>query len=206
MCDSFSPCSSYVRKPKAKNAFPVMRKRNWPMMFPLLKSRPNTTGNCQCERLCWSLGQETSNQNIHSAKYCDWGDNVIAQYVWPERMIWTYSIDLWFLHWMHGQPGHNTRLHARLSPSFLSMCAWMTLQLNVAFIRKGVLGHWCAWLILWRVIGGCLYNQALADVRSTGAGSKCLYCISHKFIFLYISCSKMFSYSCNIILVSRSTR
>ena len=23
---------------------------------------------------------------------------------------------------------------------------------------------------------GCLYNQAFADVRSTGAGIKCLYC------------------------------
>ena len=28
----------------------------------------------------------------------------------------------------------------------------------------------------WHVIHGVLYNQALADVRSTGAGTKCLYC------------------------------
>ena len=27
-----------------------------------------------------------------------------------------------------------------------------------------------------KVIHGCLYNQALADVRSTGAGIKSLYC------------------------------
>ena len=33
-------------------------------------------------------------------------------------------------------------------------------------------------LFSWHVINGCLYNQALADVRSTGAGIKCLYCMS----------------------------
>ena len=36
-------------------------------------------------------------------------------------------------------------------------------------------GHWCAWLIIWHIIYGCLYNQAIAHVRSTGAGIKCLY-------------------------------
>ena len=30
------------------------------------------------------------------------------------------------------------------------------------------------------VIHGCLYNQAMADIRSTGAGIKCLYCTSYK--------------------------
>ena len=30
-------------------------------------------------------------------------------------------------------------------------------------------------LFSWHVIYGCLYNQSLADVRSTGAGIKCLY-------------------------------
>ena len=39
-------------------------------------------------------------------------------------------------------------------------------------------GDWCAWLIFWHVIHGCLHNQAPADVRSTSAGVKCLYCIS----------------------------
>ena len=37
-------------------------------------------------------------------------------------------------------------------------------------------GHWCFWVIFWDVIHRCLYNQALADDRSTGAGLKCLYC------------------------------
>ena len=35
---------------------------------------------------------------------------------------------------MRGQPGHNTRLHARLPRGFLGMKAWMTSQLNVALI------------------------------------------------------------------------
>ena len=37
----------------------------------------------------------------------------------------------------------------------------------------GVLG-----LFFLHVIHGCLYNQALAEFRSTGAGTKCLYCYS----------------------------
>ena len=37
---------------------------------------------------------------------------------------------------MFGQPGHNTQPHARLPSSFLGMDVWMTLQLNVALIRK----------------------------------------------------------------------
>ena len=36
-----------------------------------------------------------------------------------------------------------------------------------------VLGLFC-----WHAIHGCLYNQALADVRSTGVGIKCRYCRS----------------------------
>ena len=36
---------------------------------------------------------------------------------------------------MRGQPGHSTRPHARLPPSFLGMDAWMTSQLDVALIR-----------------------------------------------------------------------
>ena len=38
-------------------------------------------------------------------------------------------------------------------------------------------GHCCAWLIFRHVIHVCVYNQALADARSTDAGIKCLYCI-----------------------------
>ena len=32
---------------------------------------------------------------------------------------------------MRGQPGHSTRLHARLPHSFLGMDAWMNSKLNV---------------------------------------------------------------------------
>ena len=37
---------------------------------------------------------------------------------------------------MRGQPAHNTRPQARLTPSFLAMNAWMTSQLNAALICK----------------------------------------------------------------------
>ena len=37
---------------------------------------------------------------------------------------------------MRGQPGHNTRLHVRLPPSFRGMDAWMTSKLNVALVCK----------------------------------------------------------------------
>ena len=48
----------------------------------------------------------------------------------------------------------------------------MISQLNVAFIRK-------LWVIaVFGLFGwhGCLYNQAVADVRMTDAGIKCLFC------------------------------
>ena len=48
---------------------------------------------------------------------------------------------------MPGQPGHSTRPHARSPPSFQGMDAWMTSQLNVDFVTRATLGHWCAWLI-----------------------------------------------------------
>ena len=73
------------------------------------------------------------------------------------------------------QPGHNTRPHAQLSARFLGMDAWMTSQLNVVLIST-LLSHWFAWIIVWHVINMLLHNQALADVRSTGAGIKYLYC------------------------------
>ena len=37
---------------------------------------------------------------------------------------------------MCGQPGHNTRPHARLPQRFLCIDAWMTSQMNVALIHK----------------------------------------------------------------------
>ena len=61
--------------------------------------------------------------------------------------------------WTHGWPHNWTQL-------------WFT----------SYMGHWCAWLIFLHVILGYLYNQALADVRLTGAGIKCLYCIRRLWI------------------------
>ena len=37
---------------------------------------------------------------------------------------------------MRGQTGHNTRLHARFTPRFVGMNAWITSQLNVALFFK----------------------------------------------------------------------
>ena len=48
----------------------------------------------------------------------------------------------------------------------------MASQLNVALVY---VGHWCAWSNLLTFIHGSLYNRALADVRSTGAGINWLY-------------------------------
>ena len=65
---------------------------------------------------------------------------------------------------MYGHPGHNTQPHVRLPPSFLGMYALMTSLLTVPLTRN---------------IHGSLMsfdNQALADVWSTGAGIKYLYC------------------------------
>ena len=55
----------------------------------------------------------------------------------------------------------------------------MTLELNVALIHK--LYTWVTDvldLFFWHVIYRCVYNQALADVRSTGAGIKYIFCIT----------------------------
>ena len=48
------------------------------------------------------------------------------------------------------------------------------------------------WLFCWHVIHGCLYNQALADVRSTGSGITCLYCKVSCFRFTRIVMSILF--------------
>ena len=47
-------------------------------------------------------------------------------------------------------------------------------QLNVFLIGKQRDKLMC--LVIFDVVHGCLYNQALADVRSTGKGIKYLYC------------------------------
>ena len=76
---------------------------------------------------------------------------------------------------MRGQPEQNTRPHYRLPPSFLDMNARMNSQLNVALIRK-LWGSLMCLSYFCHATNGFLYNQALPDVRSTGAGIKCLNC------------------------------
>ena len=55
---------------------------------------------------------------------------------------------------MPGQPGQNTRPHAKLPPSFLDMDACATSQMDIVLVRKLL----CAWLI-FDVIRKCLYVQ-----------------------------------------------
>ena len=79
-----------------------------------------------------------------------------------------YNTDIKFLHYMHGQPEHNTRPHARLHPSFLP--TERSFDLQATWIND-VLG------LFFDVIHRCLYNRALPDVRSTGTGIKfCTVC------------------------------
>ena len=53
-------------------------------------------------------------------------------------------------------------------------------------------GHRCIWLIS-HITHECLYSQALVDVRSTGAGVKCLYCsfVCSSMYSLYIVVKKL---------------
>ena len=55
---------------------------------------------------------------------------------------------------------------------------------------------------------GCLYNQALAEVRWTGAGIKCLYCTQGVTnVIIYITkqyFEKYFSESCDICRAHKS--
>ena len=66
-------------------------------------------------------------------------------------------------------------IHTPLPPSFLAIGAWMTLRLKVALIHNATWVINVLGLLFWLVTHGCLFNRALADVRSTGAGIKCLY-------------------------------
>ena len=59
--------------------------------------------------------------------------------------------------------------------SWAWMNGWPHDRTNVALIRK-LRGSLMCLTYLWHVIHGCLSDQALADVRSTGEGIKCLYC------------------------------
>ena len=74
-----------------------------------------------------------------------------------------------------GSPG---RIHDRTpecSPIFLGMDVYMTSQLILALIRKlRVSSMYLDYFLTCYT--RCLYNQALPDVRSTGAGIKYLFC------------------------------
>ena len=76
---------------------------------------------------------------------------------------------------MRRQTGRNTRPHTQFPSSFLGMSARMTSQVNKVLIYKqrGPLMFVAYFLTYY---SWSLYKQALADVRSTGAGIKCLYC------------------------------
>ena len=91
---------------------------------------------------------------------------------------------------MRGQPGHNTRTDARSPLNFLSMYASTrprphnrTLFLLASYNVRGSL--MCLAPVFDMLSMHYFYNQTLADVRSTGAGIKCLYCICQQ----QMSCS-----------------
>ena len=99
---------------------------------------------------------------------------------------------------MCGQLRHNMKHHAQLPTDFLGMDAWMTSQLILALMRKLRGSLMClGYFFPLHVIHGCLYNQALADVKATSAGIKCLYCRK-----IIISPKKMLFVSCNRTLTN----
>ena len=74
-----------------------------------------------------------------------------------------------------------------MPPSFLKKDAWMTSQLNVTLVCKLRGSLVCLTYFVWHVIHGCLYSQALAGIRSTGARITCLYCRTFN-SFIYNFC------------------
>ena len=71
--------------------------------------------------------------------------------------------------------GRSGIIHDRMPDCQPVFWPWMTSQLNVVLIRKLRRSLMCL-TSFWHVINVFLYNQALADVRATGAGSNCVYC------------------------------
>ena len=74
---------------------------------------------------------------------------------------------------MPGLPRHNTRPHASLPQSFLCMD---DLKTERSFDSQAMWVIDALGFLFWHVVYECLYNQALADVRSTGAEIECLNC------------------------------
>ena len=70
---------------------------------------------------------------------------------------------------MPGHTGHNTRPHAQF-PGYGCMD---DLTTENSFNSQAT---WVIMSLIYLLDPGCLYNQALADVRSTGAGIRCVYC------------------------------
>ena len=81
-----------------------------------------------------------------------------------------------------GKPRHNAR---SIATQFLGMNAWMNSQMNVVLIRK-LCVSWMCLAYLFDIIQVRLYNQALADVQSTGTGIKCLQCMSSLAIQMFM--------------------
>ena len=98
---------------------------------------------------------------------------------------------------MPGQPGRNTRLHSRMLHNFLGMDAWMTSQMKVALIRKVRGSLMCLAYFFLTCYPLEFQNQALADVRSTGSGIKCLYC--KRYLIPQSNTSKNISFNINIL-------
>ena len=71
--------------------------------------------------------------------------------------------------------GHNTRPHTRLPQRFLGMDALVTSQLNVGLICK-LRGSLMCLAYFLTCYPWVFVQPGTADVRSTGAGIKCLYC------------------------------
>ena len=69
-------------------------------------------------------------------------------------------------------------IHERTPDCHPVSWAWMTSQLNLALIRK-LLGSLMCLAYCYDMLSTSLYDQAMADVRSTGAEIKCLYCMPH---------------------------
>ena len=86
-----------------------------------------------------------------------------------------YSAVIYFLHKMCGQTRHNTRSHARLPHSSMNMDALDNFKTECNFESQATWVIDVVGLFLRHDTDGCLYNQVLADIRSTGAGNKCLY-------------------------------
>ena len=62
---------------------------------------------------------------------------------------------------------------------FLAIGAWITSQMNVALIRK-LRGSLMSSPYFFEMLSMSVFNPALADVQSAGAGVECLYCMLFK--------------------------